>query len=156
MRWSLAPEHTPRQHPLVPASPGPIPPVPAPCKSAPVLTPRKSAPVPAPQEYPQVPAPNERPQVPAPPECPPEPAPPERSPGFIDLSKKILGEGHMSMAIVARPKAMAMETPEPPWPLKLSAPPWLSDPPWRLPYPQPASRKITHLLSPASFLPHTM
>ncbi len=138
MRWSLAPEHTPRQHPLVPASPGPIPPVPAPCKSAPVLTPRKSAPVPAPQDYPQV------------------PTPPECSPGFIDLSKKILGEGHMSMAIVARPKRMAMETPEPPWPLKVSAPPWLSDPPCRLPYPPPASRKITHLLSPASFPPHTM
>ncbi len=37
----------------------------------------------------------------------------------------------MSMAIVAGPKAKATETPEPPWPLELSAP-CLSDPPWRL------------------------
>ncbi len=61
------------------------------------------------------------PPGPVPPEHPHVPAPHKLPPDFIDFPKKIVLGSHMSMALVAGPKAK--ETPEPPWPLEPSASP---------------------------------
>ncbi len=59
MSWSPAPEHAPRQRPLVAA----------PHQCPPVAAPRQRPPVPAPYQRPPVPAPRQRPPVPSPRKC---------------------------------------------------------------------------------------